>query len=439
MNRIFLGIIISLLSLAALPANAIEIKEVRSQRGITAWLVEDHTNPIITMNIAFRGGAALDPVGKEGVAHLASTTMDEGAGDLDSQSFQQKLEDLSISLRFSAGRDEFTGSLRTLTENRDQAFDLLRLAVTRPRFDSEPVERVRRQILAGLRRSLEDPKSIANRILMSRFFPGHPYGRPTKGTLDTVPLIKLTDLKLFTAQRLARNNLVVAAVGDITAGEMTAALDKIFGDLPEKAASWVLAEAEPKLENRTIIIDKPVPQSIIRFGHRGIKRNDPDFYAAYVMNYILGGGGFESRLFEEVREKRGLAYSAWSYLSPWNHAAVIMGGAGTANERAGDTVKIMRGEWRRMAEKGVTKEELAAAKTYLTGSYALRFSGSRRISSMLVGIQLEKLGIDYIDKRNGFINAVSQDGLNRVAKKLLHPDNLTLVVVGQPKNIPQQP
>jgi zinc protease len=254
-----------------------------------------------------------------------------------------------------------------------------------------------------------------------------------------VPLIKLADLRVFAAQRIARDNLVVGIVGDITPAQTAAMLDKVFGGLPDKAAPWKLPDVQAAPGKRTIVIDKPVPQSIIRFGHGGIKRDDPDFFAAYVMNYVLGGGGFESRLYEEVREKRGLAYSAWSYLSPMNAAGLVLGGAGTANERAGETVDVMRDVWRRMADKGVSAKELEDAKTYLTGSYSLRFTSSRRISSILVGIQLQRLGIDYIERRNGLIAAIDKVDVNRVAKKLLRPDGITLVVVGNPINVTAQP
>jgi len=427
--------VFALILVWAAPAQAIEIKKVVSPQGVEAWLVEDHTNPIITMNFAFRGGAALDPVGKEGLANLVASTLDEGAGDLDSQVFQQELEDLSIALSFRAGRDSFSGSLRTLTRNHDRAFELLKLAMTEPRFDSEAVERIRSQILAGIRRSSEDPRRIAGRTLIKTLFPDHPYGRAVRGSAESVPVIKLVDLNLFKSQRLAKDNLVVSVVGDVTPAALGRLLDSSFAALPAKASPWQLDEAKTNTGNRTIIVDKPIPQSVIRFGQAGIKRDDPDFFPAYVMNYVLGGGGFESRLYEEVREKRGLAYSAFSYLSPFNHAALIMGGAGTANERAAETVKILKDEWRRMSERGLSAEELDGAKTYLTGSYPLRFSSSGRIASMLTGIQLERLGIDYIDKRNGYVNAVTLQDVNRVAKKLLDPDNLTLVVVGQPDGI----
>ena len=416
-------------------AHAINIQKIVSPRGITAWLVADHSNPIITVSFAFRGAASLDPSGKGGLANLVASTLDEGAGDLDSQAFQQELEDLSVSLTFRAGQDSFRGVLRTLTRNRDRAFELLKLALTRPRFDADAVERMRGQILAGLRRSSENPSKIAGRKLLKTLFPKHPYGNSVMGSAETVPLIKIFDLKQFQAQRFAKDNLVVSVVGDLTADVLGKILDSVFGSLPEAASPWKLPDTVPTAGNRTIVIDKPIPQSVIRFGQSGIKRSDPEFFAAYIMNYVLGGGGFESRLYREIREKRGLAYSVYTYLSPYKHTGLIMGGSATANARADETIKILKNEWRRMADQGLTQTELDDAKTYLTGSYPRRFSSSRQIAAMMTGIQLERLGIDYIDQRNSFINSVTLDDVNQVAKKILDADSLTIVVVGQPDSV----
>lgn len=423
----------------AVPAKAIEIKEVVSPKGIKAWLVEDHANPIVTLHFVFRGGIALDPAGKEGLANLVASTLDEGGGNLTSQKFQRKLEDKAISLGFDASRDGFSGSLRTLTRNQDTAFDLMRLAVTKPRFDSEAVERIRNQIMAGIRRNSENPQRIAAHNFYLKMFPNHPYGRPSDGSLESIRVINLVDLKLFVSQRLALDNLIISAVGDITPGKLKTVLDQIFGALPPKASPWKITEITPQSANSTVVIEKSIPQSVILFGQAGIKRNHPDFYAAYVMNYVLGGGGFESRLYEEIREKRGLAYSAYSYLYPLDHAGLIIGGTSTANARVNETLSVLKNEWRRMSQKGLTPEELKDAKTYLTGSYALRFSSSQRIARMMTGIQLEKLGIDYIEKRNGYIQSVTLAHTNRVAAKLLDPNNLTTVIVGKPDGVKATP
>ena len=428
----------SLLAFAG-AARAVEVERVLTPGGLEAWLVRDHINPIVTVDFAFRGGGGLDPKGLGGLANLVSATLDEGAGGLDSQAFQGKLEDLSISLSFDAGRDNFSGDLRTLTRNLETAFDMLRLAVTSPRFDSEAVERMRARILAGLRRASENPRRIANRTLMRALFPDHPYGRTVNGRKDSVGRIKISDLKGFVARRLARDNLIISVVGDIDAQRLAGLLDATFGALPAKAAPWKLPEIKAAARGRIILVEKQVPQSVIRFGQPGIKRDDADFYAAYVMNYVLGGGGFASRLYAEVREKRGLAYSAFSYLSALDNGGLIYGGAATANARAGETLKVLGQEWRRMAGQGVSPAELKDAKTYLTGSYALRFSSSGRIAGMLTSIQMDKLGIDYMDRRNSLIEAVTREDVNRVAARLLAPDGLTMVVVGAPEGVSARP
>ncbi len=437
-RRLFsIGLFAALLVVVATaPSAAVEVKKVISPKGIEAWLVEDHINPIISLRFAFRGGAALDPKGKEGLAKMVSSTIDEGAGDLDSQTFQGRLEDLSIGLGFSAGRDTFGGSLKTLTKNRDIAFKLLGLAITKPRFDKEPVERIRGQIMVGLKRASEDPGSIARLTIMRTMFPDAPYGRPVKGTQESVRAITASDLRKFVHDRLALDNLVIGVVGDIKAGELARLLDRTFGKLPARATPWKIAEVKPQTNGKTIIVTKNVPQSTILFADRGIKRSAPDFYAAYVMNHIMGSG-FTSRLYSEVREKRGLAYSVYSYLYPLDYSAMIMGGAGTANASVAETLKVVRKEWRKFAKKGVGQKELDDAKTYLTGSFPLRFTSSGNIASILVGMQLDDLGIDYLDKRNSMIDAVTRDDVNRVAKKLLDADRLTFVVVGKPEGLKQ--
>ena len=424
-----------LIFVAVLPARAVEVQRVVSKGGLEAWLVEDHSNPIIALDLAFRGGSALDPQGKAGLANLVASLIDEGAGDLDSQAFQGTLDDNSISLRFSAGQDSFGGEFFTLSENRDLAFKLLRLALTQPRFDPEPVERIRAQILAGIESSAENPDSIAARTLRRLFFPGHPYGQPGEGTAESVAGIAPADMRDFVAQRFARDTLVVGVVGDITPGDLAELLDRTFSDLPARAEAFAVADTPPEGEGALVVVERDVPQSVVSFGHAGLKRDDPDYYAAYVVNYILGGGGFSSRLYEEVREKRGLAYSVYSYLNPLDHSALVVGGVATQNGRVATSLELIRQEWRRMAEDGPSETELQNAKTFLTGSYPLRFSSSGRISGMLAGMQRENLGIDYLDRRNSLIEAVTLDDARRAAKRLYDADRLTVVVVGRPDGV----
>ncbi len=423
------------LALSGGPAGAVEVQRVVSPGGIEAWLVEDHSIPIIAVQATFRGGSALDPAGREGLAYFVSKTIDEGAGELDSQAFQGRLDDLVITLRFNAGLDNFGAGLKTLTENRETAFDMLRLALTEPRFDMEAVERIRRAIVSGLSRDLEDPDYLARREWWRQAFPDHPYGRPVRGTPESLAAITPADMHEFVRTRLGRDNLVIGVVGDITGDELGPLLDRTFGALPARAADWTVADVPPRLSGAVSVITKDVPQSTVVFGQAGPKRNDPDWYAAYAVNYVLGGGGFTSRLYQEVREKRGLAYSVYSYLSPMDHAGLLLGGVGTANARVKDSLALIREEFRRMRDEGPTEEELEDAKTFLTGSFFLRFDRSDRIARILVAIQLDELGIDYLDRRNALIEGVTLEDARRVARKVLDPEGLTFVVVGRPEGI----
>jgi zinc protease len=382
----------------------------------------------------FAGGAALDPAGRQGLAYMVSGLLDEGAGGLDSRAFRTELEDRAIRLSFDAQRDAFTGRLKTLTKHRDRAFELLRLALREPRFDPEPVERIRNQIQAELRRRAEDPDYLVALAWFDTAFPDHPYGRPVEGTVESVATITADDLRSFTHERLAKDNLTVGVAGDVTAEELGRLLDVAFGDLPDASAATALADTAP-VGGATVVVRKNVPQSRVMFGQEGLARDDPDFYAAYVANHILGGGGFTSRLTEEIRERRGLAYSVYSYLYPMDHAPLWLGGVGTANAAVNESIRLMRQEVARMAAGEIGAAELADAKTYLTGSFPLRLTSNDQIASMLVSIQVDELGIDYLEKRNGLIEAVTLEDVRRVAARLYRPEDLLVVVVGNPEGL----
>jgi zinc protease len=420
--------------LAALPANAVDVQRVQAG-DLEAWLVEDHSNPMIAVTIAFRGGAATDPVGKEGLARMAAALLDEGAGDLDAQAFQRRLNEMAVELGFSADLDTVTGDMRTLTANRDQAFDLLRHALQEPRFDAEPIARIRGQLQASIRQQLERPASVASIAFFSTMFPDHPYGRPVTGTSDSLDAIGVDDLRRFVDRRIARDNLVIGVVGDITPEALAPLLHSTFGGLPAAAAPLAVDESAPGGEGRVVVEERPVAQSAMVFGHQGPQRDDPDYYAATVVNHLLGGGGFTSTLYQEVREKRGLVYSVSTSLYPLDHAGLIVGSAATANERAAETVQVVRDEWRVMAEGAITAERLEDAKTYLTGSFPLALTSSERIAGILVGMQLDNLGIDYLERRNALIEAVTLEEANRVAGEILDPDGITFVIVGRPEGI----
>jgi zinc protease len=424
----------ALLGLFAGSAAATPIERVISPGGIEAWLVREPAVPLVALDFAMIGGANEDPTDKAGLAHMAASLIDEGAGELDAEAFHQRLEDNAIELSFSANRDHFRGSLRTLSANRDLAFEMLRLSLNVPRFDDDSVERIRTQILADLRRATTSPNEIANELWWRTAFAGHPYGRLVHGTLESVPRIGVADLKAYTRRVFARSTLKIAIVGDIDAATAGSLIDKAFGALPEKPELAPVPAVIPQGLGRRIVVDLDVPQAVIMFGGEGVARNDPDFFAAFLVNHILGGGSLSSRLYREVREKRGLAYGIWTGLVPLGHTALITGGTATRADRTADTLDIIQQELRRLAESGPTEQELAKTKSFLKGSYALNFDTSTKIAAQLVQIQLDNLGIDYVDKRNGLIEAVTLADAQRVAKRLLD-GKMLVTVVGRPQGV----
>ena len=424
-----------ILVVAALPARAgVEIKQVTSPGGITAWLVEDHSIPFTALELRFRGGAVLDPEGKKGVASLMAALLEEGAGDMDARGFARAAEGLATSFSYGASDDTISVSARFLSENRDAAVDLLRQSLVQPRFDDDAIERVRAQMLSNLRSDLKDPRAIAGRAFDTRIFATHPYGQPVDGTVDSVAALSRADLQQAHRNLLVRNRVFVGAAGDITAEELGVLLDQLLGDLPTGQAT-LPGPADLAFDGEVHVVDFPTPQSVVLFGQPGVGLDDPDFFPAFVLNHILGGGGFESRLMSEVREKRGLTYGIYTYLGDKDYADLWQGSVSSANDRVAEAVDVIRQQWAEAAENGVSAEELQDAITYLTGAYPLRFDGNGPIAKIIVGMQLQGFDRDYVNTRNARIEAVTQADVARVARRLMDPALLTFVVVGQPQGL----
>ena len=433
MSRLFLAVLAALALTPAAHA-AVDIQEVKSPGGITAWLVEEHSIPFIALEIRFKGGASLDEPGKRGAVNLMTGLIEEGAGDLDAQGFAAAQEALAASFSFDVWDDGLSISSRFLTANRDESVALLKSALTTPKFDEESVERVRGQVLSIIRSDEKDPDEIVTARFSAVTYGDHPYGSSLNGTMDSVSALTRDDIVAAHQAVLTRDNIYVGAVGDITSEELGALLDDLLGDLPATGGTPP-ETAEISFDGGVTVIPYETPQSVAIFAHEGLARDDPDFFAAFVLNTVLGAGNFESRLMTEVREKRGLTYGVYTYLANKDYADLMIGRVASANNRVAEAIDVIKAEWAKIAAEGVTQEELDLAKTYLTGAYPLRFDGNGTIAGIMVGMQMGDLPIDYIATRNDKVNAVTLDDVKRVAARLMQPDALTFFVVGQPEGL----
>ena len=426
------ALIFAIITTLSGPAHAMKIQTIKSPGGIEAWLVEEHAVPMMAMRFAFEGGSSQDPTGNEGLANFLSAMLDEGAGDLKSREFQERMEEISMRMRYEDSKDAFYGNFETLTANRDEAAKLLKLALNNPRFDTDAVERIRQQLQAALAYAARNPEKVALNEWYAVAFEGHPYARPSAGTEETVAKITGDDLEGYRKRIFAKDTLKVVAVGDINAEQLGALLDEVFGDLPATADLVAVSKTSPVAGGRQKVVEMNVPQSVAVFGLGAMERRDPDFIPTFVLNHILGGGGFASKLMEEVREKRGLAYSVYTYVYPYQHTSIFSGSVATRNEAIGESLDVIREEFKQMAENGPTQTELDNAKKYLIGSYPLRFDTNAKIASQLLGLRMDDFGPEYIDNRNDMMAAVTLDDVKRVAKRLLNTDDLIVTIVGKP-------
>jgi len=427
-----LAAVVALFATSSTPANAMKIQTIKSPGGIEAWLVEEHSVPMMAMRFAFDGGSSHDPVGKEGLANFVTAMLDEGAGDLSSREFQERMEDISMRMSYEEAKDAFYGNFETLTANRDDAAKLLKLALNKPHFEADSIERIRQQLIAGLVYAARDPDKVAQNEWYALAFKGHPYARPANGTEKTVGTVTHDDLEGYRKRIFAKDTLKVVAVGDIDATQLGKLLDEVFGDLPAKAELAPVSKTAPVIGGKQEVIEMNVPQSVAVFGLGAMPRRDPEFIPAFVLNQILGGGGFASKLMEEVREKRGLAYSVYTYVYPYQHASIFSGGVATRNDAMGQSLDVIRDELKKMADNGPSQEDLDNAKNYLIGSYPLRFDTNSKIATQLLGLKMDGFGPEYVENRNAMIAAVTLDDMKRVAKSLLDTQNLIVTIVGKP-------
>ena len=411
--------------------SATAITEIKAFDGVKAWLVEEHSIPFVTLEIRFKGGATLDRVGKRGSVYFMSALLNEGADDLDASAFAMEMERLAVELDFNVYQDSLSISFKFLTENKNDSINLLKKALTKPRFDQEPIERVRDQVLSILKSNAKDPRKIASKVFFENVFGSHPYGSMKDGNLQSVLSLNRADILNAYHDVFNRNQIFISAVGDITPKELRDLLNEVVEEIPANPVK-ITDQIIYKLPGGNTVIDFDTPQSVTIFGHGGIKRTDKDFFSAYVLTHILGGSGFGSRLMTELREKNGLTYGVSAYLASWEKADLILGQFASSNNTVMEAISIVRKEWAALAERGVTADELQDAKTFLTGAYPLRFDGNSRIARILVGMQSQGLPIDYIRTRNAKVNSVTIEDIKRVSTRILKEKNLYFVIVGRP-------
>lgn len=429
-----------LLVISPLPALAkekvLDIQEVISPGGIKAWLVEDETLPIISLKFAFKGaGAVNNPENKQGLSRILSNTMDEGAGDLDSQAFQKILNDNSISLSFGSGRDNFKGQVETLSRHKEKAFELLEMTLTQPRFDQEPLDRMRDANMTRIRSSKSKPNWISARLFNSFAYEDHPYAFNSGGTLTTLPTITADDLRQFKKDFLTKDRLMVSASGNISPKQLSKVLDQIFGNLPNKGKSNTIEDFKIKNTKQKFLFYKDIPQTILTLAMPSYDQHDPDYYALLVMNHIFGASGFGSRLMEEAREKRGLTYGIYSDVSVQDLVSIFSVSTSTKNESVKEILDIIKDEMKKIKSKGVTDKEIKNAQSYITGSLPLAMTSTGSIAGVLLNLQVNERAITYLEDYMEKINAVTKEDAQRAAQRVLDPDNMLVVMVGNPEKM----
>ncbi len=434
-NRILLYIFFCFAFIGVVPASATEIQDVIAANGVHAWLVEDHKLPLISVSIAMRGGTELDPVDKQGLTTLTMDALTEGAGHYNAEAFQRQLADASIQLHAAGGRDMVTVHMKTLTTERAKAFELLRLALTQPRFDAEDVDRLKATQVSAIKSQLSDPNWQGRYALLQKIFGAHPYALRRLGTAQTVSRIKTEDMRDLLARHLALDNLIIAVAGDISSADLKKSLETLFAGIAPHARLDVVRDVEWPSDTAQIQLSRDGTQTNLIFAMPGPKRDDPDWYAAEIANYTLGGGGFSSRLMQDVRDARGLTYGISTSLSPSERAGLIIGQAAVNNPKAGEAWAVTLETMRKFYHDGPADKEINAAKDYLTGALPISLTSTDRISAALIEMQFHRLGKDYLDRYAQLIRQVKADDVRRVIERWFNPEGLTLVMVGKPEGL----
>lgn len=423
------------LAVNAYDGDFVDIQEFTTPGGVSVWLVTEPSIPIVSVQMAWRGGSVADPEGLEGLGQAVVYGMNEGAGDMESLAFQTAMEDLNMSFGCSNGSEWTSCSATMLSDNAAASMALVASALTEPRFDEGPFERFVREQEVTLRTRETSAGYLAWRAQAQALYPDHPFAREV--TAESLAALTPDLARQHKDVLMTQDRLLVTAVGAITPEELAPLIDAAISGLPETsdvpAATPIklpeVAAAEP------VVVPLPQPQSLVRFIGPGMDRADPDFFPAFVLNYTFGGGGFESRMMKTLRVEKGLTYGVSSSIDPNPSFTVWSGGGQTKNESAGEFITGIRDEMQKFIEGGVTEAELSDAKAYLIGSYPLGFDSNAKIAGNIMSVRQDELGIDYFDRRNALIEAVTLEDVNRAAAKYLAPERYSFFVVGEPEGL----
>jgi zinc protease len=430
-----LAVIPLVIGLTTGPAQAIKVQQAAGTMGVQSWLVESRQLPIIALDFAFLGaGSVADPPDRGGLARFGARMLLEGAGDLDATAFQERLAEIGAILVFAADRDALIGHLEVSREHWERAFDLLRIALTRPRFDADAVERVRRQRAVDLARLEADPAHVALRAWWLSVFPDHPYGRDPDGSPQHVAAVSAADLRTAFMPRLTRSALLVGAAGAIDAEELAAAVDQLVADLPPGMTERAVPEAR-FVAKPPQIYRLPFPQSACVFGQPGVPPRSADYLPALVLTHAIGGGTLTSRLFVEMREKRGLVYSVRTALEPLRGADLLIGHFSTENAKVRDVLEAEKREWQRAASGDLGDEEVEEAKDYLKGAFLVSLNGTAALAAKLLAIRRLGLDVDYIAEWGERIGAIEPESVRMTAQRFIRPESLTFAIAGDPDGL----
>lgn len=427
-RRLLIGLMLSLGLASSLSAAPLGTRTVLDNEA-TLLVAERPGLPMVVLSMILKTGAAVNPQDKQGLANLTAALLTRGTKSYSAQALAEELDFLGTSLSVDAGNDATTIGLTTLTKNLDRSFALLAEVILSPSFPQDEFERIRKEIEGRLHSNEEDPGWVAGKAFREHLYPQHPYGRLISGRAETLARITPDDIKQFHATYYRPNNAIIAVAGEITRDQIGSLLASHFADW--KAAdlpdfSW---PDPPEREARQVNLDKEVTQANIMIGHSGIARSNPDYYAVLVMNHILGGGGFGSRLMDRIREEQGYAYSVGSYFSARKHPGPFTVALQTKNESARQAINETLAVIRHFREEGATEEEVEAAKAYLTNSFPLRLISNSDVAGMLPVLEFYGLGLDYPDRYSDIIGSVTLEQVRAAAKQHLHPDQFLQVVV----------